>query len=74
MSYQHDPDTGTHTVATDFGILRVCNELPGTVSLSVADGLGAERMVILQVEEVYDLIDALTVTSRTARVPYHIDG
>lgn len=53
-------------IDTDFGAITVRNELPETVTLAVDDGLNAQRVLLLQIDEAHQLVDALNTAIRTA--------
>jgi len=54
-------------IETDFGSLTVRNELPGTVALAVDDGMNAQRVLLLQIDEAHQVIDALQAAIREAQ-------
>ncbi|BDB63526.1 hypothetical protein [Rhodococcus sp. RDE2] len=69
------PVTDPCIIDTDFGLIKVRNELPDTVTLAVDDGLGAQRILLLQLDEAHRLIDALNAAIRAASTggPHIID-
>ncbi|MCK8673959.1 hypothetical protein M1M07_22975 [Rhodococcus sp. HM1] len=54
------------TVHTDFGSITIGNELPDTVTLAVDDRIGAQRALVLQIDEAYQVIDAVQQAIRCA--------
>lgn len=58
--------TESHIIDTDFGVITVRNELPEAVTLAVDDGLNAQRVLLLQIDEAHQLVDALHAAIRTA--------
>jgi len=57
---------GPITVHTDFGTITIGNELPDTVTLAVDDRAGAQRVLVLQIDEAYQVIDAVQNAIRSA--------
>lgn len=47
------------SVRTDFGTITITNELPGTVTLAVDDRIGAQRVIVMQIDEAYQVMDSL---------------
>lgn len=47
------------SVHTDFGTITITNELPDTVTLAVDDRIGAQRVVVMQIDEAYQMMDGL---------------
>lgn len=54
------------TVHTDFGSIAIGNELPDTVTLAVDDRIGAQRVIVLEIDEAYQVIDAVQKAIRCA--------
>lgn len=59
-----------HIIDTDFGSITVRNELPDTVTFAVDDGLNAQRVLLLQIDEAHQLVDALNAAIRTAHAAH----
>lgn len=57
------------SVRTAFGTITISHELPDTVTLAVDDQIGAQRVVLMQIDEAYQVIDGLQNTIRHARAP-----
>ncbi|MEE2062332.1 hypothetical protein [Rhodococcus artemisiae] len=58
--------TDPRIIDTDFGSITVRNELPDTVTLAVDDGLNAQRVLLLQLDEAHQLIDGVRAAIRAA--------
>lgn len=50
--------TESRIIDTGFGVITVRNELPEAVTLAVDDGLNAQRVLLLQIDEAHQLVDA----------------
>ncbi|MGW0021588.1 hypothetical protein ACWDUD_25010 [Rhodococcus sp. NPDC003382] len=59
------------TVHTDFGSITIGNELPDTVTLAVDDRIGAQRVLVLQIDEAYQVMMRLSEGARlcSTKVP-----
>lgn len=53
-------------VRIDFGSITIGNELPDTVVLAVDDRIGAPRVLALQIDQAYQVIDGLQNAIRYA--------
>lgn len=58
--------SGQGSVYTDFGSITIANELPDTVTLAVDDQIGAQRVIVMQIDEAYQVIDGLQNAIRHA--------
>ncbi|WP_068158062.1 hypothetical protein [Rhodococcus phenolicus] len=54
------------SVNTEFGTITINNELPDTVTLAVDDQIGAQRVLVLQIDEAYQVVDAVQNAIRDA--------
>ncbi|MDV2477293.1 hypothetical protein F8M49_21525 [Rhodococcus zopfii] len=55
------------SVHTDLGSITIGNELPDSVTVALDDQIGAQRVLVLQIDEAYQLIDAVQNAIRYAR-------
>lgn len=60
------PVTDPCIIDTDFGSITVRNELPDTVTLAIDDGLHAQRVLLLQLDEAHQLVDVVREAIRGA--------
>ena len=54
------------SVHTDFGTITIGSELPDTVTFAVDDQIGVQRVIVMQIDEAYQVIDAAQNAIRCA--------
>lgn len=59
-------------VHTDFGGITISHELPDTVTFAVDDRTGMQRVLVLQIDQAFQVIDAVVTGETVAGEPVRV--